>query len=190
MTVAGVSSGRRHVENLDLPVPQPLRHLLHEATSTRGRSAAAGASRNVCCHSSSVSSAHSRSALSARPCVVDLDQTLHLGGVEEAASRDRGRGQHVVDHRLQVADEPGADGRAEPGLRAGRTTLCGSVPSMLFLKRYLRVSRRSFSSGGIRAGELDDSSSSSGTRTSVDAAMLILSVYVRLRHGRKVFRST
>ena len=116
MTLAGVSSGRGDVEHLDLPVPQPLRDLLHEATSTRGPLGRRGRVQERLLPQLDRQQRPQPQRVVRAALRVDLDQTLHLGGVEEAASRDRGRGQHVVDHRLQIADEPGADGRAEAGL--------------------------------------------------------------------------
>ena len=60
---------------------------------------------------------------------------------------------------------------------------------MLRLKTYLRFQPPQLQLGGICPDSLTISSSRRGTRTSVEAAMLILSVYERFRHGRNVFRS-
>ena len=58
---------------------------------------------------------------------------------------------------------------------AKRLPAAGQAPS-LRLNTYFLVSRRSFNSGGTRPESATSQSSSSGTRTSTDAAMLILSV--------------
>jgi hypothetical protein len=66
-------------------------------------------------------------------------------------------------------------GAVNPAFGRQMTDL-GSTPSMACLNMYFRVVRLSLRPGGIRAERATTSSSSSGTLTSVEAAMLILSV--------------
>jgi len=71
-----------------------------------------------------------------------------------------------------------------------QTTSFAKTPSSARLSTYFRFSPRSFKRGGMRAAISIISRFRNGTRTSRFAAIDVLSVVIRLRHGRNVFRST
>jgi hypothetical protein len=108
-------------------------------------------------------------------CLIRLNQPCDLRELEYSPLLHRLCSQQILHHRLEVANEPCPDRPAEATLRR-QTTSCGSTDSKLRLKMHFRVSRRSFSLGELLAVSCGISSSTSGTRTSVDAAMLILSM--------------
>src|SRR5215213_1038879 len=70
------------------------------------------------------------------------------------------------------------------------TTSLGKTFSKARFSTYFRFNPRSFNRGGMRAAISIISRLRNGTRTSRLAAIDVLSVVIRFRHGRNVFKST
>ena len=91
--------------------------------------------------------------------------------------------EHVVDELAEVARDPRANGA--PNDAFGRCTISLRQPC---LGRRLSATfpwrPRTLSEPGSENAARTTSTSTNGTRTSVDAAMLARSVYARLRPGR------
>ena len=119
---------------------------------------------------------------------VSLQQALDAILAEIAAIDGSAVHQHVPNHILEIGPQPGLVGDGKSGLLPV-ADFFGNSLGQAFFRIYFVVDPLSLIAGRQRRGKLQTLWSSSGTRSSMELAMVILSALISRSSGSQVLVS-